>query len=338
MLLASAILYALPVAYRATQWDGASVLDVCLSLLPLALVFPTLWLPRYVAHEEVEHVWRHAAYAFAFTVASGVGLHWDYVADHGGEPWVAPLVAYCALGTVTLWWFVAAHVLENTAVPALRTHQGDVAVLPLTLVAIATFVRDVPDEAFRFLRIVLFFVPVVVAWATLHFIAYASFATNRVTTHAHAHFRDHAYSGLVIATTHLLLIETRAAPLYFQFFPLVASTLTQVTVPPHTALARPLRAVAVALACGAGAGALFARRFGAQVYGVFVPAAAAGTLCVSRMTARWPVHAAMHATLVTCPMLAPRANAGDAVAVFAAYVLIYHAAAATQHCELLLRR
>ena len=153
MLIESGVLYILPFLYRSLQWDGDmyNIPRLVLSLIPYAIVFPSVLLPQYVHNEETEHVWRHSLYAFAFTVSAMTSMRWDVVIQRSNEPWVAPLLTYLGVGTITLWWFVLSHILENTVDKKIRTHQGDVSVLPLTLFAIATFAYNVPDEAFQFL-------------------------------------------------------------------------------------------------------------------------------------------------------------------------------------------
>ena len=267
------LLYALPLATRfALQWpagDPGAWADASLSLLPLIVQAPSLLLPRaFGAKKEVEHVARHAVYATAFSVAAVTGVRWTAVLDglRDGDEWAVPLVAYLAVGTVTLWWFCAAHCVENSCDPALYTHQGDVAVLPLTLVAIATFAESVPDDAFRFARSVIFFVPVIVAWATLHFCAYLDFATRRVTTYSDHGFDFLALAGLVVATAQLVLLEVRAPPLLFQLLPPVAAIFCQVTrrhtdAPLTMRGGRMVGQLAAGVAAGAGVGGVLSLRF-----------------------------------------------------------------------------
>ena len=127
--------------------------DVLLSLLPLLVVTPGSSFPAVVRDEEAEHVLRHAAYADAFSV-SPLAERWEEIDLQAG--WGRGLVAYFAVGGLSLWWFVGSHLVENRVDGRVHTHQGDVAVLPLTLVAIATFAEEVPDRAYRFSRSVIF--------------------------------------------------------------------------------------------------------------------------------------------------------------------------------------
>ena len=331
--MALLLLYALPLAPRlALSWPGADAAawgDAALSLLPLAVVLPSLALPRLVRGEEAEHVARHAVYALAFTVSAATSVRWDALRaglDAGAE-WAVALAAYLGVGAATLWWFCLSHALENSCLPRqLFTHQGDVAVLPLTLVAIARFAADAPDAAFRFSRAIVFYVPVVVAWATLHFVAYSDFATRRVTTHGDEGFHFLARAGLVVAAALLLLLEVNAPPLAFLALPPVAALLCQVTARPRARpRMRPRRvggALAVAAAAGGAVGALLGRRFDAAaaaavgVGGAAVAAAALPPLA----GARWPAPGALYAALLGATALdaAHRAAPADAPAVRAA--------------------
>ena len=223
------LLYVLPLAARFALTDTFESKRIILSLIPLVVVFPSSLLPRFIKNEENEHVFRHAIYALAFSVSVGTVIRWDIVAEsYSNENWPLQLILFCSVGSITLWWFVISHVLENSY-KFFFTHQGDVVVLPLTLVAISTFVYDIPDHAFQFSRCILFYVPIVVAWATMHFVAFNGFAVSRTTTYTKKGFEFLAHSGLIVAIAHLILIELRAEPVSFIIFPLVASVLSQVT-------------------------------------------------------------------------------------------------------------
>ena len=224
------LLYLLPLVPRFALIDGeVTAARVVLSLLPLVIVAPSIVLPSYVHGEEEEHVIRHAIYALAFTVAAGTAIRWDVVADaYPDEEWAGYLILFCAGGTVTLWWFVASHMMENSF-EFCYTHQGDITVLPLTLVAIATFVYDVPDDAFQFSRSVLFYVPILVSWGTKHFIAFQRFRPFEDDNIQRAGFHFLAMAGLVVGAAHVTLIELRAKPISFIFLAPVASVLSQLT-------------------------------------------------------------------------------------------------------------
>lgn len=228
MRLEPYVLYIAPLLARA--WLAARSAaapawgDVLLSQIPLVLVAPSSFLPRCIGDDEREHVVRHALYAAAFTAAIPCALRLPI--EHGA------LLVYAVVGAATLWWFVLSHAVENAVDPRLRTHHGDVAVLPLTLVAIATFAESVPDDAFVFTRSTPFFVPVIVAWATLYFLAFQGFATQRTTTHRHPGYGYHSFGALVVACVHLVLLEARARAEVFLVFPICAALACQ-AMPPH---------------------------------------------------------------------------------------------------------
>lgn len=252
-------LYLLPFALRFALASSYSVWEIVLSLCPIAIVFPSSYTTRFFGRDhEKEHVVRHTFYAVAFTVAAGTSVRWEYILEHLDT--CLPLMLYLIVGCVALWWFVISHVVENHCAPWLRTHQGDVAVLPLTLVAIATFARQVPDDAFRFSRSIIFFVPIVVAWATMFFIAYHGFATRRITTFQEDGFDFHARGALVIASAHLSLLECNSPSSLFQFFPLVAAILCQTTSlysdPPRMRPMWKTSTLVTSLGLGAAGGAL----------------------------------------------------------------------------------
>lgn len=235
----SLLLYVFPIFCRivldAHNEQNASWSDIALSVLPILITLPSVMLSSYVRDARQEHVWRHALYAAAFCASAATTIRWDRLSmDDSGRA----LVGYFVVGGVSLWWFTLCHCIENRYDPHLRTHQGDVVVLPLTLVAIATFVHDVPDEVFRFSRSTPFFVPVIVSWATLYFIAYHGFASGKTTTLDAEHFRFHAFCAAIVASAQLCLLELRARPLIFQAFPLIAALLAQTMHPSHASLTR----------------------------------------------------------------------------------------------------
>lgn len=320
MWLAALILYNLPFVARVglAASDGQTIewWRVAVSFVPLVIVFPSTLLPRWVEDENREHVWRHAVYALAFSASVGTSVRWTVIADAlqrdgDDDQWATSLVLYLIIGTVTLWWFCVSHIFENTNnFQTVYTHQGDVAVLPLTLVAISTFVESVPDEAFQFSRSVIFFVPVVVAWATLHFVAYSGFAISTVTTHSSDHFDFLALGGLVIASAQLCLIEMRAPSSFFQFFPLVAAMLCQMTRRPHQQprlrAGREWGVVVAALGLGGGGlGAVLATRFETgSAHAVAATAAIAGSLTVPYLAGRrWVFPATLYTALLTSAYL-----------------------------------
>lgn len=284
------LLYVLPFACRfGLSTSTAEWWRIVASLAPVVVVAPSTYVARFVRDEEREHVWRHALYSLAFTVSVGTSIRWDYVYDHWVE--CRTLVAYLVVGGVTLWWFVVSHILENTGMFNLHTHQGDVAVLPLTLVSIATFASDVPDDAFQFSRSVVFFVPVVVAWATLFFIAYHEFASGRTTTLMIAGYTHHARAALIIASTHLSLLECNAPPEAFILFSAVAALLCQVT-PRHTSAPQMRPAwragiLATSLAFGVALGYVIRYRLGVGAQVSAGVATVVGSLAIPPIAGRW---------------------------------------------------
>ena len=219
MIVETDLLYTLPLLARFALTTDFAWTDVILSQFSILVVFPNTFLPRVVPDALLEHVFRHAMYATSFTVAVLTAVHLDRLEG--------PFLTFCIMGLITLWWFVLSHWLENTVDSRINTHQGDISVLPLTLVAIGTFVLTVPDDVFRFSRATIFFVPVIVAWATMFFIAFQNFALHCVTTHEHPAFLYYAYASLVVAISHLLLIETNVSSHTYQVFPLVAAVFCQ---------------------------------------------------------------------------------------------------------------
>lgn len=298
------VLYVLPLVARFVLADHYDGVRIALSLLPLAVVFPSTLLPVWIKDEENEHVWRHSLYAIAFTVSAGSSIRWDVVAEGLDEPWASHLILYLIVGALSLWWFVVSHVIENHF-DAVYTHQGDIAVLPLTLVAIGTFASSVPDEAFQFSRSIIFYVPIVVAWATLHFVAFNGFAQSSTTTHSTPGFAFLAHAGLVIAVAQLALIEMRATPTPFLFLPLVASVLCQVTTRPTApAVLRPRRLVGmwvIQVGLSVGFGAIFSAKFDATR--VTVALAVVGAALVLSLPPlcgnRWVLPTTLYTALVT---------------------------------------
>ena len=176
MIWETYLLYTLPLLSRlALTTDGIVWTDLLLSQVSILIVFPTTFLPRAIPDALREHVYRPAVYATAFTIAVPTTVHLQRLEG--------PFLSFCILGLVTLWWFVLSHCMENTVDTRINTHQGDITVLPLTLVAIATFILDVPMNVFRFTRSTIFTVPIIGAWATMFFIAFQDFALQCVTTH-----------------------------------------------------------------------------------------------------------------------------------------------------------
>ncbi len=285
------LLYLLPLLARVDGFGG-SWAELLLSVLPtLAVLAPTLRFAQWFGTGEREHVLRHAVYAAAFGVSCASAIVWAH----------APLTLelYAIIGSATLWYFAFVHYAENRGWLTWHTHHGDVTVLPLTLIAVHTFVDGLADACFRGSRSVAFLVPVHVAWATLNLIAFTSFATSRTTTLDHPAFDMLGTAALVVSSTHLSLIEMRAHPISYLFFPIVASFFMQRMRHPEAGIrlrdALHAGTAVVAGALGAGLGALLGGR--AWVYAYVAVAYALGAQHV--LGERWPAPAALYAALWT---------------------------------------
>ena len=318
------------------------------TLAPLAVVVPSTLLPRWIADLRWEHVVRHAVYTLGFGVGVGANLRWDVVwpaafSDEGStaaNAWAPALVTYSLLGVLTLGWFCVAHVLENHRLLRVHTHHGDIAVLPLSFVAVGLVNAATPDAAFAWSRSIVFFVPVVVGHATLNFCGHLGFATSAVTTHHLPGFRHVAHGALVVASAHLCLIELRASATLIQFFPIVAA-LVLMRMPPVDAIAErpPARRWAavcvlaaagglamngVTAACAAAWADAFAplhsvRAGAAMVYACVAACVALPPVTTARGGARgdWAAPGAALATLLTLAYVLHDAHDVDAGAAFA---------------------
>ena len=226
------LLYLSPLLPRFGMALAYEPVRICMSLFPLCVALPSTILPKLMRDEEREHIARHILYATAFTLSVAMCIRWDVVRQSMDEKWAVHLIVYLSMGTLSLWWFALSHLLENRWFLFLHTHHGDVAVLPLTLVAIGTFIEEVPNNAFQFSRSTVFYIPIVVGWTTLHFIAFNGFATKKTTTHSSNGFHFLAFTAQIIASTHLALIEMKGTPFSFLIFSFVAACLCQLTPPP----------------------------------------------------------------------------------------------------------
>lgn len=295
MIAETYLLYTIPLLARFALATEIRWTNVFISQMSILVVFPSTFLPRVISDARLEHVFRHAMYATSFTIAVLTTVHLDRLEG--------PFLTFCIMGLITLWWFVLSHWLENALDARINTHQGDIAVLPLTLVAIGTFVLTVPDDVFRFSRATIFFVPVIVAWATMFFIAFQDFALHCVTTHEHPSFMYYAYASLVVAISHLTLIETNVSSHTYQVFPLVAAVFCQ-CIPGflHRPMMRPRRHIST-LACVLTLS--FALYYGAVQFRLgHVEVFVIGNVCASLVLPpvngdRWVLPGTMLTTLVT---------------------------------------
>ena len=296
MIFETYLLYTLPLLTRLFMSVSTSAIeDIVLSHASVLVILPSTLLPRIVQNTRREHVYRHAVYALAFTVAVPTTIHIELLEG--------PFLYFTIMGFFTLWWFVLSHMTENHMDKHLKTHQGDIAVLPLTLVAISAFILDVPTDVFRFTRSTIFLVPIIVAWATMFFLAFQQFATQCITTHEHPAFLFYAYASLIIAITHLLLIETEATAHTYQVFPLVAALFCQcITDFENRPKMRPRRHIATVV-WSAGASALLfynVMRLKLNNGGIFIT----GNICISLVLppvngTRWVFPGCALVTIVT---------------------------------------
>lgn len=319
MIWETYLLYTLPLLSRLVlATDPIPWPDALLSQVSILLVFPSTFLPGVVPDALREHVYRHAVYASAFTIAIPTTVHLERLEG--------PFLTFCILGLVTLWWFVLSHWLENTVDAKINTHQGDITVLPLTLVAIGTFVLTVPDDVFRFTRSTIFFVPIIVAWATMFFIAFQDFALQCITTHEHPAFMYYAYAALVVAIVHLVLIETNVSAHTYQFFPLITALFCQ-CIPnfPSRPRPRPRRRPAT-LVCAVGASVAVyyaAMQFRVEEVWLFVVANVYAALVLPLVNGtRWVGPGCLLATLTTSNLYASLQSTYDLVAIAACHYIV----------------
>ena len=319
MIWETYILYTLPILSRLVLTSENIVwTDVIISQTSILLVFPSTFLPRVIPDALYEHVCRHAMYASSFTLAILTTVHIDRLDG--------PFLSFCIIGFVTLWWFVLSHWIENTVDARINTHQGDITVLPLTLVAIATFVLDVPVDVFRFTRSTIFFVPVIVAWATMFFIAFQDFALQCTTTHEHPAFMYYAYAALVVAILHLLLIETNVSAHTYQFFPLIAALFCQ-CIPNFSCcpVSRPRRRpVTVVCAVGASVAVYFAAmQSRVDEVWIFLVANVCTSLVLPLINGeRWVGPGCLIATLATSNLYKSSQSTYDIVAIAACHYIV----------------
>lgn len=319
MIWETYLLYTLPLLSRLVMTVGSIPWpDVLLSQVSVLVVFPSTFIPRVVPDALKEHVYRHAVYATAFSIAIPTTLHLERLEG--------PFLTFCILGLVTLWWFVLSHWLENRVDAKINTHQGDITVLPLTLVAIGTFVLTVSDDVFRFTRSTIFLVPVIVAWATIFFIAFQDFALQCITTHEHPAFMYYAYAALVVAMVHLILIETNVSAHTYQFFPLIAALFCQ-CIPnfPSRPVPRPRRRLATVV-CAAGASVAIyyaAMQFRVNEMWIFLVANVCSALVLPLVNgSRWVGPGCLLATLVTSNLYKSSQSAYDLVAIAACHYIV----------------
>ena len=229
-MLAWLLLVLTPVPLRCTlDADRCTVWSVFASAIPLL----TASAGGLVAHRyngEVEHVYRHILYAFGFGVGAATLIEWGEVSTalKQDRSWAKNLVLFCASALISLVYFAIAHVYENSTRSRLRTHRGDVVILPFTLIAIPLLLQEIPINAFVLCRTTFVTVPVVVAWSTIFLIAHADFANNRDTRLTQQSFMHCTNIGTFVAAATLLLLEFEATPAYYFVIPASLTMLTQI--------------------------------------------------------------------------------------------------------------
>lgn len=323
-----------PFAVRFAAWEeGTPAIDVVLSLLPFVLVAPSSYVAGNVSEEKAEHVGRHVLYASAFCI-SATAVHWDFVASAwaDGEEWPEYLFLYFVIGGLTLWWFVVAHLLENHVLGWLYTHQGDVVVLPFTILAFTSFANTVPDEAMRFSRSVIYFVPCIVSWATILLVAYTGFATSKTTTLTNPAYTMVTSVGFIVGITQLLLLETRAKPsLYLLTVPVVgvfAQMAYRASTPPKIRPKTTLGSSIVAAGMGTGVGALLTFRFSSRCIAVSAYVAVVCAHAIRVVAGRqWILPATLVASVNTGTVIVflddTHVRVGDAIAILCAYFIAF---------------
>ena len=328
--------YIFPLVLRFMRTEEWHLDRIFLSISPLLILVLPIFLQRIIQEETKEHVYRHALYALAFTVSAGTTFRWHVVYEaFDKESWTRYTLLFVIVGIATLWWFVVAHMIENKGGGKIFTHQGDVTVLPLTLVAIATFVYQVPNEAFQFSRSIPFYVPIIVAWASMYFIAYNNFATSKTTTLHVDGFYFLAESSAYVAVVHLALIEMRATPSSFIFFTLVSSIFSQLSprslCPPKLRQGHELGLCIVAGVLGATTGTLLHLRFeDNRIIWYNILIASLLPLWISRVCGqRWVIPASLFGTLLLATVVATDSSFSeplhvyDIVAMLALFILAF---------------
>lgn len=306
----STLLPAVPLLVRAgmgAQGGGDIAGPFFLSLVPLVVAAPSNVVHLSEPRAPFEHLWRHILYTLGF--ASGAVLvRWVYVWQQMPSAWAVNLLVFFVAATATLALFSVVHFLEIRGA-RIRTHFGDVTVLPTTLVAIAVVLRDAPDACFLFSRSAVVTVPVVVAWATLFLIAHLEFALGmdtRLRAKGLTAFYHVTTQAAVVATTHLVLIETRANGVLYILFPACAAVFAQMA-PDATrspvVLPCSVPRLLIAAPAGGAAGAALRAVYANGAAGTLVAAMAAASALsqevgLATLGDRWPVPVALLVALM----------------------------------------
>ena len=222
------VLFTIPLLARLLLSSSESFQNIILTFVPFLTLVPCTFLPKYIKCEETEHVIRHFLFSVTFLLAA-VCIDWNIPDTNEAQI----LGAYFIIGGFTLFWFTFSHVVENyyDKDTKIFTHQGDVAVLPLTLFSIGIISNMISEDVFRFSRSIIYYIPIIVGWATLFFIAFNNFAIRRITTYNEPQYSYVAKQSFLISSAHLLLLEVRAHAIYYILFPFIAAINIQLAPP-----------------------------------------------------------------------------------------------------------
>lgn len=208
-----------------TRSEISTFAKFVISLIPILSVIPSSYVYLYIHNKEVEHIIRHGWYSMSFLIGS-VTINWMYIAENLDDDNVLNFLVFFVFAFSSLFYFTISHIFEYKGYK-IYTHHGDVSILPLTLVSIAYFYNEIPDEVFILTRVAPIIIIVMVSWSTIHLTAFLQFATNCTTRHSQNGFSIVTSSAYVTAAIFLILIELQAAPVYFFSFALISGIFMQ---------------------------------------------------------------------------------------------------------------
>jgi len=207
---------------------SAGTFFIC--LVPLLVAWPAFALPNFVKNEVHEHILRHALFTLGFAMG-GVQFDWSYLLKFIEEQWSYTLLVFYILTTVALGAYTVFHFAEEYCRASIRTHYGDVLILPLVMISVAKFYDEIPNQAFILSRSMPLAVVIMVAWTTILLIAFADFANKSTSRALSQHFHTLSTAALAFTTVHMILIELQAHAIYYVAFTLAASLFAQLMVP-----------------------------------------------------------------------------------------------------------
>lgn len=224
--LAYILLYISPIIISIiTRYEVASFSKFIICLLPIISVVPSSFVYLYIKNKDVEHIIRHAWYGISFVIG-GISINWNFVIENMHNIHVFNFIIFSVFGFISLFYFTFSHILEYLGF-RIYTHHGDVSILPLTLVSIVSFYNEVPDDVFIMARTAPLIIIVFVSWSTIHLVAFLDFAKNSTTRYQQQGFNLVTYSAYVTAAVFLVLVESKAQPIYFFFFALFSGVFMQ---------------------------------------------------------------------------------------------------------------